>query len=132
LRYLLDTNVCIQHLRGHAGVQARVAAVPRESLLVCSVVCFELYFGALNAREPAAATAKVMAFLSGLESLSFDDRAAEVAARLRLRLGKVGMLIGPLDLQIASIALSHDVAVVTHNTTEFARISELRLEDWQG
>ena len=32
-------------------------------------------------------------------------------------------------LQIAAIALYHNLTVVTHNTREFGRISSLRLED---
>jgi tRNA(fMet)-specific endonuclease VapC len=41
------------------------------------------------------------------------------------------MQIGPNDLMIASIALSHGYILVTHNTAEFARVPGLKLEDWQ-
>ena len=39
--------------------------------------------------------------------------------------------IGIKDLQIASIALSRDLVLVTHNIKEFRRIQELKLEDWE-
>jgi tRNA(fMet)-specific endonuclease VapC len=32
-------------------------------------------------------------------------------------------------MQIAAIALAHDVTLVTHNTSEFGRIAGLRLKD---
>lgn len=41
-------------------------------------------------------------------------------------------MIGPYDLQIAAIALANDLTLVTHNTREFARVPDLRLEDWEA
>ena len=38
--------------------------------------------------------------------------------------------IHDLDLQIASIALSHGLPLVTHNTAHFNRIPGLVLVDW--
>ena len=35
-----------------------------------------------------------------------------------------------IDLMIASTALVHDLTLVTHNTSHFARIPGLRLADW--
>jgi len=32
---------------------------------------------------------------------------------------------------IAAITLAHGATLVTHNTDEFSRIEELRLEDWE-
>jgi tRNA(fMet)-specific endonuclease VapC len=40
-------------------------------------------------------------------------------------------MIGPLDVQIAAIALANGCTLVTHNTSEFARVPGLRIEDWQ-
>lgn len=132
MKYLLDTNVCIQHLRGHPRVVGRLASAAREEVAICSVVCAELFYGAFNSKDPTVATARLGAFLAGMESFPFDDKAAEVAARLRLRLGKAGMPIGPFDLQIAAIALVNDRVLVTHNTGEFSRIAELTTDDWQA
>jgi tRNA(fMet)-specific endonuclease VapC len=42
-----------------------------------------------------------------------------------------GTPIGPYDLQIASIALSRDLILVTHNTREFSRVKDLVIEDWE-
>jgi len=39
--------------------------------------------------------------------------------------------VGPNDLLIASIALANDVTLITHNTSEFSRILNLKIEDWQ-
>ncbi len=34
------------------------------------------------------------------------------------------------DLMIASVALVHDLTLVTHNTTDFRNVPDLRIEDW--
>jgi tRNA(fMet)-specific endonuclease VapC len=42
-----------------------------------------------------------------------------------------GTLIGPNDMLIAAIVLANNLTLVTHNTREFSRITELSLEDWE-
>jgi tRNA(fMet)-specific endonuclease VapC len=64
-------------------------------------------------------------------SLPFDDRSAAEYGQIRATLAARGTPIGPNDLMIASIALAHDLTVVSHNTGEFGRVPHLKLEDWQ-
>ena len=52
-------------------------------------------------------------------------------AEIRRALERKGEMIGPHDLQIAAVALRHNLTLVTHNTREFSRIAALRLEDWE-
>ncbi len=40
--------------------------------------------------------------------------------------------VQPYDLLIASIALANNLILVTHNTSEFSRVSGLNLEDWEA
>ncbi len=35
-----------------------------------------------------------------------------------------------MDLRIASIALSHDMTVLTRNVRDFEQVPDLRIEDW--
>ena len=52
-----------------------------------------------------------------------------VFGRLSAQLEAKGEMIGFKDLQIASITLSNDLILVTHNKKEFQRIEGLKLED---
>jgi predicted nucleic acid-binding protein len=61
----------------------------------------------------------------------FDDTAAEFYAQIRAYLANSGTLIGPNDLQIAAIALANNLILVTHNSAEFGRVQNLRMEDWE-
>ncbi len=92
---------------------------------------FELIYGILRSAKPAANRAKMDAFIKPLDSLPFNDTAAEVHARIRVHLESLGTPIGPYDLQIASIALVHQLTVVTHNVAEFGRVPGLTVEDWE-
>ena len=133
MTYILDTNAWVALLRNSSTEVAmrfqRVA--PTGDLRVCSIVRAELRYGALRSAKPAANRAAVDALLAPYPSLPFDDAAADQYASIRHHLESIGQVIGPLDVQIAAIALAHDCTLVTHNTAEFTRVPGLVIEDWQ-
>ena len=131
--YLLDTNVCVQYLRGRNPlVMQRLRNAPPKDVRLCSVVKSELFRGALQSARPTQNRAKVDAFLRPYSSLGFDDVAAEVHAQIRYQLETAGAPIGPYDFQIAAIALANRLTLVTHNTSEFTRVPGLVVEDWES
>ena len=133
MTYLLDTNVCIESLRGrNQAVVRQLAATPAGDVRLCSVVKAELYHGACRSQQSQANLVKVEDFVRPFVSLPFDDDAAREYGRLRANLESRGVAIGPNDLQIAAIALIHGLTLVTHNTREFGQVTGLVLEDWQS
>jgi tRNA(fMet)-specific endonuclease VapC len=70
-------------------------------------------------------------FLNQFVSLPFNDQAATIFGNIRAQLTAQGTPIGGYDLQITAIALTNNLILVTHNTREFSRIPELKLEDWE-
>lgn len=132
MRYLLDTNACIHHLRfPTSSVARRMATLQRTEIAVCSVTKSELFYGSMRSQTPTQSLRKQQDFLVQFVSLPFDDQAAAVCGRIRGQLANQGMSIGPFDSLIAAIAVSHDLVLVTHNTGEFSRVEGLVLEDWQ-
>lgn len=133
MKYLLDTNTCIQHLRHgkQSPVAAHLATVNAGDAVLCAVVVGELLFGALRSQNPSKNLAEVNAFRAGFVSLACDDRAAAEYATLRAMLAAKGTPIGPNDMLIAAIALANSLTLITHNTREFSRVYGLTLEDWQ-
>ncbi len=131
-RYLLDTNVCIEIVRGHhPGIQTRMTALSYGDVAICSIVWAELELGAhLSPKGYACARAQIEVFLL-LPQWPFDRDSAERYAQLRVDLQRRGQLIGDHDMQIGAIALVQGLILVTHNTREFGRIPGLQLEDWQ-
>jgi tRNA(fMet)-specific endonuclease VapC len=64
--------------------------------------------------------------------LEFDQDDARHAGEIRAQLASKGTAIGPNDVLIAGQARARRLTLVTHNTTEFARVHGLKLEDWKG
>ncbi len=98
---------------------------------MCSVVKAELLFGARRSQRVEENLLRYRSFFDSLQSFPFDDDCAEEYSLVRSELSRRGNLIGHNDLLIAAIALTHHATLVTHNTREFSRVSNLRLEDWQ-
>jgi tRNA(fMet)-specific endonuclease VapC len=131
--FLPDTNTCIALLRQkHPSLIARWQGTKATDIVLCSVVVYELRHGAESSSDPIREHAKLDVFLAPFASLPFDDACARRCAEIRRTLERGGETIGPHDLQIAAVALQHNLTLVTHNTREFARISSLRLDDWES
>jgi tRNA(fMet)-specific endonuclease VapC len=130
MKYLLDTDVCVAALRGNPRVRERLQAVQPDDCGVSTVSIFELLSGVERCRRPEGERTKVEALLAPLHLLPFDLAAAAQAARVRWHLEKAGTPIGPYDIQLAGQALALDVTLVTGNINEFARVSDLKLENW--
>lgn len=133
MKYLLDANACIEFLRKpESTVKQKLARIHLESIVLCSVVKAELYYGAQKSSRPRQNLELMEEFFSSFISLPFDDNAAEAYGRIRAHLEKRGERIGPNDLLIAAIAVANDVTLVTHNADEFSRVPDLKWEDWQA
>ena len=130
--WLLDTNVWIRYLNpGNTPVKTRIHQHALQKLWLCDVVKAELYFGAYKSSRKHE-NLQLMEHLFGrFSSLPFDGNAARIFGQIRADLHRQGNLIGPYDLQIAAIALSNSLTLVTHNTREFSRIEGLQLTDWE-
>lgn len=132
MRYLLDTNACIRYLNGTSeAIRRHIETTHPREIVVCTVVKAELFYGAENSQYPQDNLEKQRVFLERFVSLPFDDQAAEAYGRIRATLKKAGTPIGPNDLLIAAIAVAHNCVLVSHNTKEFSRITELVLKDWE-
>lgn len=132
MRLLLDTNTCIEILRGrNAALLAMYAGQPRADIALSAVVRSELLTGALLSAKPDENRRIAEAFCALFPCLPFDAQVADIHADWHARLRRAGNIIGARDLMIAATALAHKLTVVTHNTDEFRRIEGLLVEDWQ-
>jgi tRNA(fMet)-specific endonuclease VapC len=134
MTYLLDSNTWIAYLRRKdPALIHKIQQTDPKEIRLCSVVLGELYFGAFHGAP--ARLAHNLGLLAQLcqrfASVPFADQSAENYGRIRADLASKGTPIGPNDLLIAAIALTHSLTVVTHNTAEFSRVAGLTLEDWQ-
>jgi tRNA(fMet)-specific endonuclease VapC len=134
VKYLLDTNVCVNYLRGgnQSQLANKIASVSPGEIALCSIVRAELIYGAFRSKDPPARMHEVRMFLSGFHSFPFDDLASDSYGEIRSHLATLGTPIGPNDLLIAAIALVNGLIVVTENVAEFSRVPGLRWENWSS
>ena len=131
MEYLLDTDTCVDLLRNVAAVIEKLRALAPDDCGISAITSFELFAGAVRARDPRRETQKVQALLDVVEEISFTPDAARRAGVLRFELEAAGTPIGPYDLLIASQALVLDLTLVTANAEEFGHVPGLLLENWR-
>lgn len=126
--FLLDTNICSAHMRtvrlAHRFIQYG------GRIFMPTIVLAELYGGAFKASDPSRLLAGIETLLEEVVVLDFDSACARRFGEIRGVQLRTGQPSNVVDLMIASIALTHDLTLVTHNTVDFVNIPALRLEDW--
>jgi tRNA(fMet)-specific endonuclease VapC len=133
VKYILDTNTLSYFFRGEGAVSERLKAQRPADIGIPAPVLYESRHGALRLSSGARQKALMTALDRAIETMNvvpFDGAAAEAAARIRTQLEGLGIPIGPIDIQIAGIAMGHDATLVTRNVREFARVDKLVLENW--
>ncbi len=131
MRYLLDANAVIALLNGTTSpIALRLRRLAPRDIGVPAVVMHELYYGAFKSQRVEANVARV----DGLRFpvVEFDQDDAKHAGEIRAQLASKGTPIGPYDVLIAGQARARKLTLVTHNTSEFARVQGLKVEDWKG
>lgn len=131
MKWMLDTNTCIAIIkREPESVLRKLRGKSIGQVGISSITLGELAFGASKSSRPEESHAALTEFLLALEVAPFDESAAMQYGQVRAGLARDGRPIGPLDTLIAAHALANDVVLVTHNTREFSRVTDLRIEDW--
>jgi tRNA(fMet)-specific endonuclease VapC len=131
MKYLLDTNICIYIIKKKpASVIKRFEKLKSGSVAISTITLSELYYGVAKSSKPDENMIALQEFISPLEVLDFTNVDALVYGKIRDSLEKKGSPIGAMDLLIASIAKGRDLTLVTNNTKEFSRISDLKIDNW--
>jgi len=130
--YCFDTDVLSAVLRRDPPLHLirRLAQVPAEEQFTTSITMGELLYGASKRGSPGLLERVRLVILRAAAVLPFGDSAAEVYGPLRARLESEGHRLDEPDLRIASIVLSRDLTLVTGNVRHFARVPDLRVENW--
>lgn len=130
MKYLLDTNVASDWLRGVATVVQRIQKSKPAELALSAVTAMELRYGAAR-KQSTKLIASVEGFLAGIAILPFEVQAAERAGILRADLESKGRCLSLADCQIAATALVLGLTLVS-NDADFRQVSGLKLTDWRG
>lgn len=130
MSFLLDTDTCSAHLKRPSGLMHRFVQ-HSGGLHISTIVLAELYTWAYHRHKPASVTQRIENdLLPDVTVLDFDSDCAKEFGRMRGGLLQQGISISRMDLLIASVALVHNLTLVTHNTADYRNIPGLRLDDW--
>ena len=122
-RILLDTDTCIEIIRGRPTPLEEYA---EASFGISAITRFELHSG-LGKQGSRRLKNRTNSFLEAITCFPFDERASEIAAKVRLELEKAGTKIGAYDTLIAGHCLALENELLTGNVGEFSRIKGLRI-----
>jgi tRNA(fMet)-specific endonuclease VapC len=129
-KFLLDTNAVIALMKANPAFITNIKKHPPSAIKICSITLHELYYGACKSQRRAENLERIARL--NLEALTFDQRDAFSAGEARAILSAKGTPIGPLDVLIAGVALARKLILITNNTSEFQRVSGLKVRDWQA
>jgi tRNA(fMet)-specific endonuclease VapC len=128
--FLLDTNILSVHLRRPRGLTHRFTQHSGQ-LYTTIVNLAELYGWAFRVPDPTPRIEAIDRLLRREVSIvPYDMNSAKSFGQLKVQLSTQGITVNPVDLLIASAALTYDLTLVTNNVRHFEKIPGLRIEDW--
>ncbi|MDP8236215.1 MAG: PIN domain-containing protein [Candidatus Erginobacter occultus] len=133
--FLFDTDI-ISNLfkkRPTRNLVERIGRLDRSKQFISTITVAEIVYGARKGPNPEKHLLNLeKLLLPAINVLDFDLRAAYIAGEIRAGLEKRGKPLSFTDIQIAAIALSNQLILITGNTGHFTRIPALRVENWLG
>ena len=129
MKYLLDTNICIHFFRGKFELDKKFSEIGIENCAISEITLAELVYGAESSSNPKKNHKLIEEFVESISILPIIEsihRYGREKARLRER----GELVSDFDLLIGATAIEHDLIMITENTKEFNRISNIKVENW--
>src|SRR5919199_4004445 len=131
MRYRLDTNICIYLIKQKPQkVLDKFKSLAIYDVGISSITVAELEYGVAKSQQQEKNRTALLQFLLPLEIVEFNQAAATIYGTIRSDLESRGLIIGAMDMLIASHALSLGVTLITNNVREFSRIPTLPLENW--
>lgn len=134
-RYLLDTNMLSEPVRPtpHPNVM-RLFQIHQAALAVAAVTWHEALYGVRRlpfSRRRTVIEQFLDSSVGELSVLPYDQAAAEWHADERARLSQIGLTPPFADGQIASVAATNGLALVTANVADFQHFQGLTVENWR-
>ena len=130
--FCFDTDVIGAALQPNPPMHLirRLARTPASEQCTTSVTIAELAYGAARHERVDLATRLRELIAAAQKVIPFDEAAADVYGSLRADLERNGIRLDEPSLRIASIALAHDLTLVTGNARLYDRVPGLRIENW--
>jgi tRNA(fMet)-specific endonuclease VapC len=134
LKFLLDTNILSEPARSIPNTNVlHKLDIHKSEVAVSSLVVHELLYGCLRlpkSKRRDYLRNYIYEAVLNLPVFDYDLKAAQWHAQERVRLSHIGKTPAFVDGQIASIAYSNDLVLVTNNVSDFEFFNGLSIENW--
>jgi tRNA(fMet)-specific endonuclease VapC len=127
--YLLDTNICIYHIKGLFDIDRKIKKVGIENCYLSEITIAELKFGAENSEQRKKNKEEIEKFIELFKVVPISS-CFDIYAREKVKLRKEGKVIDDFDLLIGCSAISNNLILVTRNVKHFDRLSSIKIENW--
>lgn len=126
MKYLLDTDVLVNHLRGKESLSSEILM---HGAAISIITLAELLYGVYKSDNPGQSLRKLEEDLDLLE-LPVENLNEVIVAefgKIKTDLEIKGSRLEDFDLLIAACAITKGMTLVTGNVKHFQRISGLKL-----
>lgn len=127
--FLLDTNHAGSLLRDEAVLWNRLIGLTDARVGICRPSICELWFMVFNSARAEDNRARLVDLMSHFLIWELDEPASREFGLIRTELRRRGRPIPSIDVQIAAIARSRTLVLLTSDA-HFAEVSGLKTEDW--
>lgn len=128
-KYLIDTNTCIYFINGKFELKKKFEEVDPDNCFISEITLAELKFGVENSEKKEKNQIALDNFLTGVKIVPIFH-SLDLYAKEKSRLRKAGATIDDFDLLIGVTAITHNLVLVTNNTSHFKGIKGIKLENW--
>ncbi len=126
---LLDTDICIEILRGNEKVIERRKAVD-DNVGLSFISIAELYYGSGISGNKAKNNSLIEQLLLSMIVFHSDFNICKKFGELKADLSSRAIILTDADIFIAATAIEKTDKLITGNIKHFQRFTELKLEDW--
>ncbi|MEX2568775.1 MAG: type II toxin-antitoxin system VapC family toxin [Cyclobacteriaceae bacterium] len=129
MAFLLDTNICIYFLKGRYGLAEKIENIGFENLFISEITVAELKYGVEKSTTPDKNRPVINELIDKFKQLPIYG-ALDVYAKEKARLKKEGNIVDDMDLLIGATAIENNMTLVTNNEKHFARLKNIKVENW--
>lgn len=126
---LLDTDICIEILRGNRSVIERYKTCD-ESVAISFMSVGELYYGAEKSNYKERNKSIIDELLLSIDVINSDIQILRKFGELKSNLSENKNILPDADILIAATALVRCKKLVTGNVKHFKRFDHLIIENW--
>jgi tRNA(fMet)-specific endonuclease VapC len=128
MKYLIDTDWVINHLKGENRVVRKLEELAPEGVAISVISLAEIYEGVYYSKNPLKSQQLLEEFLApDLRVLNVDQEICKIFGKERGRLRQQKKMISDFDLLIASTCLYHNLTLLTNNRRHYEIVEGLNM-----